>query len=68
MSSGSNIIINNGIVTKLYKYRTFNIILNSSLWYANPLTFNDPFDMNPSFRQLYSKRDKKTYKRLYTDK
>ena len=70
MSSGSNIVINNGIVTKLYKYRTFNkfaddIILNSSLWYANPLTFNDPFDMNPSFRQLYSKREIKKHIKDY---
>jgi len=49
-------------IYKLYKYRAFNeftndIILKSSLWYANPTRFNDPFDMSPSFRQKYSKRE-----------
>lgn len=53
-------------ITKLYKYRTFceftnDIIKTSSLWYANPLTFNDPFDMNPSFRKKYSKREIKAH-------
>lgn len=54
------------LIYKLYKYRTFNkftddIIINSSLWYANPLKFNDPFDMSPSFRQKYSKREIKEH-------
>lgn len=53
-------------VSKLYKYREFNqytekIITNSALWYANPFTFNDPFDMSLSFRQKYSKREIKAY-------
>lgn len=53
-------------IYKLYKYRTFTkytdeIITKSSLWYANPLTFNDPFDMNPSFRKAYSKREIKVH-------
>ena len=50
------------LIYKLYKYRAFNeftdeIIIKSSLWYANPTRFNDPFDMSPSFRQKYSKRE-----------
>lgn len=57
-------------ITKLYKYRAFgeftnDIIVKSSLWYANPLKFNDPFDMNPSFRQKYSKREIKAYIKDY---
>lgn len=70
MSNGSSRVINDGKVTKLYKYRSFNeftndIILKSSLWYANPFKFNDPFDMNPSFRQKYSKQEIKTLIKEY---
>lgn len=54
------------LIYKLYKYRAFNeftdeIIIKSSLWYANPTRFNDPFDMSPSFRQKYSKREIKEH-------
>lgn len=66
MSRGSDVVVNDGAIPKLYKYRAFNnftndIITKLSLWYANPLTFNDPFDMNPSFRQKYSKREIKAH-------
>lgn len=66
MSRGSDIVLNDGSIKKLYKYRSFNdftnaIITESSIWYANPLTFNDPFDMNPFFRQKYSKREIKAH-------
>lgn len=50
----------------LYKYREFNeyteqIILNSELWYANPNDFNDPFDMNLSFKQDYTYKEIASY-------
>lgn len=56
---------------KLYKYRVFGklseeIITKSELWYANPNSFNDPFDMNLSFRQSYRIREIHTYiKKFY---
>lgn len=57
-------------ITKLYKYREFNdnaksIITNSALWYANPKNFNDPFDMQLSFKQYYSKEEIKSYIKNY---
>ena len=66
MSNGTDIVMNNGVVPKLYKYRSFqefanDVITESSIWYANPLNFNDPFDMNPSFRPKYSKREIKAH-------
>ena len=49
-----------------YKYRSFDfdddnftekIILNSSLYFAPPDSFNDPFDCNLSFKKDYSKEE-----------
>jgi hypothetical protein len=45
-----------------YKYRTFgeytyNIILNSEFYFPSPLSFNDPFDCNLSYRNFYTKEE-----------
>jgi len=53
--------------TKLYKYRSFNddflnnIIINSSLYYSPIKYFNDPFDCRLSFRNKYTKEERKHY-------
>lgn len=43
-----------------YKFRDFGentdkIILNSEFYFSSPLSFNDPFDCNLSYRKFYSK-------------
>jgi len=50
------------LIQKYYKYRAFDeftdrIITNSSLYYASPHDFNDPFDCQLSFRESYSKKE-----------
>lgn len=61
-------------ITKLYKYRTFceftnDIITKSSLWYANPLSFNDPFDTNPSYDETkeYTQKERDTFLEMYAE-
>ncbi len=55
------------MVTKLYKYRSFNdkflnnIITNSSLYYSPIKYFNDPFDCRIEFRNEYSYEERKEY-------
>jgi len=55
------------MVTKLYKYRSFNdeflnnIITNSSLYYSPIKYFNDPFDCRIEFRNEYSYVERKEY-------
>ena len=50
------------MIQKYYKYRAFNdftdrIITHSSLYYASPHDFNDPFDCQLSFREIYSRKE-----------
>ncbi len=52
----------------LYKYREFSdrtdeIILNSEFYFASPLSFNDPFDCNLSYKKDYSKDEIENYKK-----
>jgi len=60
------------LIQKYYKYRAFNkpedeikttdnIIVNSSLYYASPSKFNDPFDCQLSFCETYSRKERKDY-------
>ena len=68
-------LIREGIDTKLipkylYKYRefsdrTYEIILNSEFYFASPLSFNDPFDCNLSYKKEYSKEEIENYKKEY---
>jgi hypothetical protein len=43
----------NNIPSRLYKYKSFNVdsldlLVSDSLYFADPTTFNDPLDCNPS--------------------
>lgn len=63
--------ITTGLIPKcLYKYRefsdrTYEIILNSEFHFASPLSFNDPFDCNLSYKKEYSKEEIENYKKEY---
>jgi len=52
---------------KFYKYRPFNehtndIIITSSMRYSNPSSFNDPFDVSPSYmKKKYTKKERDTF-------
>ena len=55
------------MITKLYKYRSFNdeflnsIITNSSLYYSPIKYFNDPFDYTLEFKKEYSEEERQIY-------
>ena len=43
----------NNIPSRLYKYKSFSVdsldlLVSDSLYFADPTTFNDPLDCNPS--------------------
>jgi len=56
-----------------YKFRDFGeytdkIILNSEFYFSSPLSFNDPFDCNLSYRNFYSQQELQkayTHKRIW---
>ena len=60
--------------TRLYKYKSFSVdsldlLVSDKLYFANPNSFNDPLDCNPSVRDDINDVDvlKKILKRLIID-
>lgn len=66
-------LLTNGIETNefpelLYKYRDFgprvdDIIINSEFYFAQPKSFNDPFDCNLSYKEDYNFLELKEWKK-----
>lgn len=58
-SGHSSILMDQPSVTRLYKYSAFNAhsmasLVTEKLWFANPSTFNDPFDcVMPNHASVY---------------
>ena len=58
--------MNNPEITSLYKYREYNqyslqSLINSTAWFAKPLSFNDPFDCNPNYSNQFTPSVRKEF-------
>lgn len=56
--------------SKLYKFREFGkrtdeIIEKSQFYFSTPISFNDPFNCNLTFKNVYSRKEIKDSYKLY---